>query len=195
MPKKRRKRKRASEDHFPKDQTLEQVFSSTPKKQLEVVRNFYIMGLDAHTTHEQPGTTGEDKTQKIFRFLDEELLRNYDMDANNRQKLAKQKLTKSFVRLITKMEIQLAKIENVLKINYSIWEAKTKQAKELNKIPEEFYVEHAVEKLRLLIITSIAEARDHLATIDYTLTIHEADEKAILDHLEKKVEKLTKPET
>lgn len=196
--KKQRKQRTKKQNKTPKekeiqDLSIEDAFPNTTEAQLAQVQNFYKIGLSANLAYTQPGMPGRKKTQEIFRWLDEELLKNYDMDANNRQKLAKQKVKASFERLILKMEIQLSKIEKILENAFANWEQDGAALAKLDppELVKPFKIDSSTERLRLTIITSIAEARDHIATTDYTLTIHEADEQAILEHLEMKVSKLT----
>ena len=71
--------------------TIEETFPNITKDTLEQLNNFYKMGLSANLTANQPKMPGRQTTQRVFRYFDNELLDAYDMDANNRQKLAKQK--------------------------------------------------------------------------------------------------------
>jgi len=186
---KHRKKKITKE---PQDKTIAEAFPHTTSEELDQAQLFYKMGLSANLANSQPGMPGRDKTFKIFRWLDEEVLKNYDMDANNRQKLAKQRLKESFERILLKLEIQLAKVEKVLDVTFKNWEENFATLAKLTppKLPKDFIIDNKVERLRLSIMTAVSEVRDHIATTDYTLTIFEADEKAILEHLELKAAKL-----
>lgn len=173
--------------------TIEELFPKVTTQTLVQLQNFYKIGLSAELTHTQPGMPSRKTTQLIFRYLDDEMLRDYDMDANNRQKLAKQRNKSSFERFLLKLEIQLAKAEKALDSVWTEWEQKNVKLMKLDPTgkTEPFYLDIIAEKFKMSLISIMVEVRDHMATIDYTLTIDESDEKAILEHLEKKVEKLS----
>lgn len=192
-PKKRnRKPKKEKEKKEQEDKTIGETFPNITAQTLNQLQNFFKIGLSAELTHTQPGMPGRKTTQRVFRYLDEEMLKNYDMDANNRQKLAKQRNKSSFERLLLKLEIALAKVEKTLDVAWKRWEQEGLTMAKLDppELPKDFELNQKDERLRLSLITTIAEVRDHIATTDYTLTIYEADEAQILSHLEKKAEKI-----
>jgi hypothetical protein len=193
-PKKaRRKRSIKKQDKKKGEKPIGEAFPNITSATLEQLQNFYKMGLSSRLTSTQPGMPGRETTRKVFLYLDEELLKDYDMDANNRQKLAKQKLKESCERVLLKLEIQLSKVEKALASKYDKW---LKEATELSKktppeLPKPFEIDIKTERLRLQVIKTIGEVRDNIAKADFTLTIHEQDEKAILDHLEMKASVLS----
>jgi len=196
-PKRRtRKLKIKKNRELEKELTIEQAFPNTTSSQLEQVQNYYKIGLSANLTSTQPGVPGRDKTFKIFRWLDEDMLKNYDLDANNRQKLGKQKLIGSFERLLLKLEIQLAKVDTVLEHAWKKWQDEVEAKKKLTppETAKPFDMDTKTERLKLSVLKTISEIRDHMTATDYAMTINERDESAILEHLKKKTESLTSVE-
>jgi len=193
-PKKRnRKLKSKKQQAKDKDKTIQELFPLITKDTMDQVQHFYKIGLSATLTSTQPKMPGRETCRRIFLHLDDEMLKDYDMDANNRQKLAKQRNKSSFERLLLKFEIQLAKIEKALDSKWSEWEEKNATIMKLEPPgkTKPFDIDVKVERLRVNVMTSIAEVRDHIATTDYTLTIDESDEAAILKHMEAKMVKLS----
>ena len=187
-----RKVKKDKESRTVDDKGIKNVFPNVPSEQLLAAQNFYTIGISADLAHTQPGMPGRHTTQAIWRYLDEKLRNSYNIDANERQILAKQQLKKSFERLVLKLEIQLSKIEQVLELHWNRWQEDSEALLKLDppKTPKLFQIDAKTENLRLRVMNTLAELRDHLATTDYALSIHEADESEIIKHLEAKTEKL-----
>lgn len=187
-----RKVKKDKESRTVDEKGIKDVFPNVPDEQLTAAQNFYVIGISADLAHTQPGMPGRHTTQAIWRYLDEKLRNSYNIDANERQILAKQQLKKSFERLVLKLEIQLSKIEQVLESHYKWWQDENVKLLKLKKLktPKPFQIDVKTENLRLRVMNTLAELRDHLATTDYALSIHEADESEIIKHLESKTEKL-----
>ena len=172
---------------------IEEAFPRITTTTLDQLQNFYKIGLSAELTFSQPKMPGRQATQQVFRYLDDEMLNSYDMDANNRQKLAKQRNKSSFERILLKLEIQMAKVEKALDSVWSEWEENNAVLKKLDPPgkTKHFDLDIKAERLKINLTTAIAEVRDHIATTDYTLTIDESDEAAILKHMEAKMVKLS----
>ena len=191
--KKQRKQRTKKQNQQVEDKTIGELFPKVTTQTLDQLQNFYKIGLSATLTSTQPGMPGRETTRRIFLYLDDEMLKDYDMDANNRQKLAKQRNKSSFERILLKLEIQMAKVEKALESVWSEWEDKNAALKKLEPPgkTKPFDLDIKAERLKINLTTSIAEVRDHIATTDYTLTIDESDEAAILKHMEAKMVKLS----
>jgi len=148
-------------------------------------RDFFVMCMDVEFTWKQPGTPGRQKCYSLFKKWTLELLENYHANANERQIIGKQKLSLSFRRLLFKLEYQLNKFLNLTEDHRNNWKIQAKKAELIGIEPPAPYEprmewEYFIRKL----ITDIAEIRDHLATTDYALTIHEGSEEEIIRYLE-----------
>jgi len=196
-PKRRvKKPKQKKADKTPELKTIEETFPNITKATLEQLNNFYKIGLSARLASQQPGMPGRESVRKVFLYFDGELMDEYDLNANERQKLAKQKLKDSFERILLKLEIQLAKVEKALASEWDSWQEKAVALAKLNppELPKPFIADVKSERLRLTVMQTILETRDHIATTDYTLTIHEGDEAEMLQHLQKKVDLMSSTE-
>lgn len=164
--------------------------SKVPEQQIVVARNFYNMGMDAKFTAKQPGTPGQDTCQKLWRFWDNELRKEYEIDTNERQINVKQRLNESFKRLLFKLEIQLQKYETALDSAWNAWQfmVKKKQADGDENIPA-FEIDTKVEMDKLKVIQTIIETRDAMAAMELTPTINEQDELAVLKRLQEKADR------
>mgnify|MGYP001610528583 FL=1 len=106
-----------------KTETIVNPTFKIPEQQIVTARNFYNMGMDATFTSKQPGTPGRETCQKLWRFWDNELRDSYNMDINERQILAKQRINESYKRLLFKLEIQLNQYETAINSHFDQWQA------------------------------------------------------------------------
>lgn len=98
-----------------------------------------------------------------------------DIEINERQILAKQKLKIAFQRLLEKLEEQLNVFENTATVRYNKWQLENQEAikaEDYAKI-KPYKPDMYVEKMRMNLIMTIAEIQDAMAANEFQPTIME----------------------
>lgn len=174
-----------------KTETIDNPTTKIPEQQIITARNFYNMGMDAEFAFKQPGTPGRDSCQKLWRFWDNELRDSYNMDINDRQVLAKQRMGESYKRLLFKLEIQLNQYETAINSHFDQWQANANillAQDKANKIspykPNDIH-----QRIKMALIESIINCRDRMTALEIASTVDERGEMEILKHLQAKADR------
>ena len=165
-----------------------------PQEQIDNLRDFWKMGLSAEQASNKPNTPGRESCQKYFRQWNEQIRKEYDIETNERQILAKQKLRVAFQRLLEKLEDQLNTFENITTVLFNKWHADNKEAideKQYTKITE-YEPNMNAEKMKRILVGMIAEIQDAMAANETAPTIMEESESAVIDRIKKKTNKILK---
>ena len=166
--------------------------SKIPQEQIDNLKDFWKMGLSAEQAHNKPNTPGRDKCQKFYRKWNEQIRKEYDIETNERQILAKQKLRISFQRLLEKLEDQLNTFENICTVEFNKWHADNKKAideKQYTKI-EKYVPDMNAERMKKSLVGMIAEIQDAMGANEIAPTIMEQSEAAVIDRIKKKTDRL-----
>lgn len=178
-------------------ETIYNPTTKIPEQQVITARNFYNMGMDAEFSSKQPGMPGRDTCQKLWRLWNTELRDSYQMDTNERQILAKQKMGESYKRLLFKLEIELNEYETAIDGDFKEWQRNTKHMEDAgngDKV-ESYKPNDKHQRTRLAIIQAIIDCRDRMAALEITSTINERDELEILKYLQAKADRLAEIDT
>jgi len=168
--------------------------SKIPQEQIDNLKDFWKMGLSAEQTSNKPNTPGRQTCQKYFRQWNEQIRKEYDIETNERQILAKQKLRISFQRLLEKLEDQLNTFENIVTVRFNKWHADNKKAideKQYTAI-EDYHPNMEAERMKKSLTGMIAEIQDAMAASEIAPTIMERAESAVIDRIKKRTNKILK---
>ena len=167
---------------------------NVPEHQIQRAHEFWQMNQTAEYASQQPNTPGRDSCYKLFNEWDNKLRKDYDIDTNERQIMAKEKLTVSFRRLIGKLEYQLNKFENIVDVHYNKWLAdnNTELAKEKPDYTqiEEYKPFMNGEWMVRDLTKALAELQDSMAVNITVPTVYEESESTAIEHLRKKSNEL-----
>ncbi|TBR09830.1 MAG: hypothetical protein EPO62_04440 [Candidatus Nitrosotenuis sp.] len=168
-------------------------FREVPEIQLATAREYYDMGQTAEATYQKPGTPGRKTTQKLFKYWNEDYLKEYDvMQLTERQIIAKRRFQTGMSDLIFKLHYQLSLIENEVEGKRKIHQ--TKMDNMINYGHKEdirpFEIDIPLEQLRLKIILSIRELRDYDTAIEIQPVAYEIQDETILNTLRQREEML-----
>ena len=165
-----------------------------PEEQIDNLKDFWKMGLSAEQASNKSNTPGRQTCQKYFRQWNERIRKEYDIETNERQILAKQKLRVAFQRLLEKLEDQLNTFENICTVLFNKWHAKNKEAIDGKKYTEigEYEPNMHAEKMKRQLVGMIAEVQDAMAANDIAPTLMEQSESAVIDRIKKRTKKVLK---
>lgn len=179
----------------PKHKSLDtEKKSNVPQEQIDNLRDFWKMGFSAEQTSNKPNTPGRQTCQKYFRQWNEQIRKEYDIETNERQILAKQKLRIAFQRLLEKLEDQLNTFENITTVLFNRWHSENKKAIDEKKYTEikEYKPNMNAENMKRHLIGMIAEIQDAMAANETAPTIMEEAESSVITRIKKKTEKVLK---
>ncbi len=165
-----------------------------PEEQIDNLKDFWKMGLSAEQASNKPNTPGRQTCQKYFRQWNEQIRKEYDIETNERQILAKQKLRIAFQRLLEKLEDQLNTFENICTVEFNKWHADNKEAidgKQYTKI-EKYEPDFNSERMKKSLVGMIAEIQDAMAANEIAPTIEERAESAVIDRIKKRTNRVLK---
>lgn len=166
--------------------------SKIPQEQIDNLKDFWKMGLSAEQASDKENTPGRQTCQKFYRQWNEQIHKEYDIETNERQILAKQKLRIAFQRLLEKLEDQLNTFENITTVLFNKWHADNKQAIDEKKYTEiaKYEPDMNAERMKKGLVGMIAEIQDAMAANEIAPTIMEQSESAVIDRIKKKTNKL-----
>lgn len=167
----------------------------TKKQQAEMeakLRNFFEMNMSASLTASQPGLPNRHTVEKYFSRFATKLHDSYNIDTNERQKMAKLKYINACRRLIFKLEYQLNAFENLIEEDRQNQLLKSREAEAENRPEgvEPYAPKMEWEYMKKKLVEAIEVFQDKMAATDAQPTVYEEDEEEVLRHLEAKAERL-----
>lgn len=159
--------------------------SEIPPFQIDRAREYFDMNQTAEYASKQPDTPGREACQKLFRQWEMELIDGRNLDVDERQQLALEKLKNTYRRLITKAEFQLNIFENLSQQKRKEWsKALGIKGATLPDYKPDMQWEYMIKNLN----EYIAQLQDSLISMDIQTTVNEDSEEARLAQLQKQHE-------